>query len=239
LLSKDDFEDLESYVTIVSFYSEDLKEKKPRIIPSEFVIKGSRVANDFAVTHIKTATESRYILDGKSMSIPVNPFEIGSSLVNDYVNAKIGYKSGNPDANEPACMPGIALFPGRLSKEDVLAKYPKELSELKNLHQSWQRAIVVMADDEYARSGRQQKTISSDQRTAASQLGLSREWIIESSQIRTKNCPACESPVSEKATKCKECGCILDKKAYEELASKGLVPSIANQLATALQQVAK
>lgn len=210
MLDKSAFDQLEPSVTIVSIYWTDLNEFKPGLIPQNFVIKAPKPGEAFTVTHISRVINNHYIGEGKSLQIPINPYEIGNAIVEDFLNAKLESKS----VQEPHAHPGLMVLPGILTKEEVLKKYGTELENLRKSQTAWANRLVRRANDEWQRSGQQQRAIALDQVLAAKSLGLKPAWVQESSG---KLCPGCEASVSATAPKCMHCGCILDEEKYKQL----------------------
>ena len=157
--------------TIISVLPFKITEAKPGMIPPEFVIPAAP-DNDITVVNIGLCQTYIY-LDADRGSIPFTEFAgtVAKSIVDDYCMAQLEYRGND-------CKPGIFWVPEKVTKEEALKKYPKEITAIRAAQRMWFIRLVRMADDSWNRT-KKHSEISDIQRLAAAKLGIKRDWLIE------------------------------------------------------------
>jgi len=133
--------------------------------------------------------------------------------VRDHKTSIHGYVNG---VAEPGIEWVEGEFPNTTEGKKVLAAQHHAL--LKGMHDKqlkWFEMLVQFADDDWSRF-KMHKFITSLQRTAASTLGLEREWMTANEvQMAASKCKFCFQMVHPEAIVCGSCHGVLDMKAYQ------------------------
>jgi len=204
--------------TIVNLYPGRLEEIKPGVIPNVFIIEGAKDKESFTVTHI---TDAKYQTDpvaGRpSIFVPILAEEIAHSIVNDFVQSKVGTEPGGKG-------PGIFVLKGTFTVEEVEKKFKAQLDRARAFQNQWFSETVQIADNDWAVK-RSHLVIPQDAKWGAVWLGLNKEWnktLEEMLKKTTKTCPGCAFEVPLAAIICRDCKTILDPER-----AKGLKMAVA------------
>ncbi len=202
--------------TICSLVPFAIKEPyKPGLHPGSFPMSPSE-NNKPVLTIIKGVTRAQFDENFKQISVIV-PDEIAArSVVNDYILGQ----SYTSEEERPA----LFWVEGEWTKADFEKSFAKEIQKALDAQIAWFRKLVKIADDEWQHF-HQHKMISDLQRTAAKMLNFKREWLDDSSDMITK-CPACMTLVSQHATVCFACKCILNLEKFKEFQFAGTPQSV-------------
>ena len=201
--------------TIISIVPFAIAEEKPGIYPGYFVIP----ASTREAPEVLNVGESIYhveVDEGRSIVVKCSPHEIARSIVEDYVTSNLAYSENDNAA------PGIFWKPGFYTKIEVIAKFSKEIKDIKERQWKWFIKLVRMADDDWEKT-RQHKSISDMQRFACKALGQDRPWIIQPTEamLMSSNqiikCPSCMSVLQIGVVVCANCRCIIDMDKYKKL----------------------
>ena len=201
-----------SACTLVSLIPFELREEKPGVFPSLYVIPSAK-EKDFELLIIEEATSTMYVgLDKGNIVMPLKAEQVAKAIVRDYCIAQLAYAD---DA-----MPGLFWVYGRQDKKSILIEHAKELAEARRKQINWFMALTRMADDDWAKH-RRHATISRLQRFACNSLKMVREWANEPKQEDIKNCPGCMTQVHPLAVICAACRTVIDPEAYKKLQRAG------------------
>jgi len=185
---------------------------KPGLHPGSFPMKASD--GKPILTIIKNVTRAQFDQDYKQISIGVPDEVVANSVVEDFVNG-LSYTSAD-------ARPAIFYVEGEWSQADFEKSFQKEMEAAKERQITWFRTMVKIADDEW-QHWHQHKMITDLQRTAAKMLNFKREWLDDSTDMIVK-CPACMTLVSQHASVCFACKCVLDPKKYSQFQFLGGTP---------------
>jgi len=153
---------------------------------------------------IKNVTRAQFNENFAQISVPVPDEVVAASVVGDYI-------LGQSNTSTVEC-PALFFVEGEWTQEGFEKSFVKEMKEALDKQTAWFRKLIKIADDEW-QHWHQHKMISDLQRTAAMMLNMKREWLDDSSDMIVK-CPACMTLVSQHASVCFACKCILDQKKY-------------------------
>jgi hypothetical protein len=156
------------------------------------------------LTIIKNVTRAQFNENFAQISVPVPDDVAANSVVSDYI---LGQSFTSTEER-----PALFFVEGEWSQADFEKNFAKEMQAAIERQLNWFRKLVKIADDEWQHF-HQHKMISDLQRTAALKLNMKREWLDDSSDMIVK-CPACMTLVSQHASVCFACKCILDAKKY-------------------------
>lgn len=197
--------------TVVSIVPFDIVENKPALYPARYFIKASD-GIEVEVLHVDQGHHFVY-LDESRESLRVNTpsNEIARSIVDDFMSGQL--------RTTGTCRPGLFWLPGYLTVEDVKSFHNEKLMRAKMYQQSWLRAIVNLADDDWKKF-HQHTVISDFQRIAGAILKLrpeEHEWLGTRGEDTSGTCPACGLLHQKNIAVCPGCRCVLDKAKYESL----------------------
>lgn len=157
--------------TVVSLFPFKIVEKKPAMIPPEFVIPAA-AKDDFVILNVGICNTYIY-MDAERGSMPFPEFAgtVADSIVNDFIMAQLEYRDDN-------CKPGLFWVPGKHTKEDIKKNFAAELAAAKAAQINWFKRLVYVADDSWNRV-KKHSEISDVQREAVRQLNIKRDWLID------------------------------------------------------------
>lgn len=178
---------IEPMSTVLSMLHIELREEKPGLVPSLFVIKAGSMDHP-SITHIKAARHYVY-LDGDRGSLPVRDasYEVARSIVEDFSSAQLAVSDG--------VFPGICWFPGELTLKEIQAhkEFGPILTTVKIAHQRWLNELTKMADNDFAKY-KQHNVVSGFQRKIAEIMRLDSKkhpWMNEDNSLESEVCPGC------------------------------------------------
>ena len=200
--------------TVISMLHHEIREEKPGLVPSIFVIKAGSMEKP-SVTHIKAAKHFVY-LDGDRGSLPIRDasYEVARSIVEDYTTSQMGVSEG--------VYPGLCWFPGELTLKEIQEneEFNVMLSAVKIAHMRWLNELIRMADNDFAKY-RQHNVVSGFQRVIANVMKIDPKkhpWMSDDNILESDTCPGCGNPVRPGLIihgGPGGCGYILDKKRYD------------------------
>ena len=200
-----------SKATIVSLLPIELHEIKPGTYPGDFRIPAAK-EGDFEILPIGDSVYYvQFVLDNRPpLKMTDTAEKTAESIVNDYITTVLGL---GPDAK-----PGLFWVPEHLDKKALAVKYATQLATARAQQVKWFTNLVRIADDEWVKSGKMHRSISSLQRSASKFLGLEREWYIEpTTELGPIHCPACRTIVHPLAIVCEKCRAVLKPDEYKKL----------------------
>jgi hypothetical protein len=204
----------EDSCTIISVVPVPIHEKKPGLLPGEYIIPAvQKPMEDVELLHVVRGKFPVYIDENRPALIVPEPSDrICASIIRDYTTAIAGYEPGKAE-------PGLTFMRGALSKEEALDQKPL-LKQIRTLQNNWFKNLVALADDDWSKF-RMRRMIPGLAKVACSQLGLTREWNldVEIAQIDALNlthCKFCRSQIHQEALVCPNCQGILNPARYEK-----------------------
>ena len=195
--------------TVISIYPKEVREKKPGLIPEEYIIPpGTPKEPSSAI--IGDATFFHHQPLGMPAFRSVAPGEeVAKSIVNDFIKAQLKY-----DTNSH---PGLMWIPGTMPMDTFKFKHKDDLKALEQRQTRWFIALIKDADDDW-RKFHQHRMISDIQRFAAEQMKLVREWMKVDEAADMLDCKACGTRIPNFVVVCPNCRVIVDPEK-----AKGLV----------------
>ena len=205
------------HCTVASLIPWPLSEFKPGLLPGHYHIPKSDTKVPQCI-YISNKTIHYVYLDDVRGSLPARDpsDEVAASIVRDYNSSQIGVDEG--------AKPGLFWIPGYHEPQEIVLNFADQLVMAYESQNKWFLNLSRMADDDWTRY-RKHNVISDFQRTAAALIGWDpeeHEWMrAEIKQQGPKEemhlCPACNSPVSERAILCSVCKCILKPEEFKKL----------------------
>ncbi len=199
--------------TIVSMIHKEIREEKPGLVPSLFIIKPGSMEKP-SITHIHAAKHFVY-LDGDRGSLPVRDasYEVARSIVEDYSSSQLCISEG--------VYPGLFWLPGEILVEQLaFPEYAQIVSSVKIAHMRWCNELIKMADNDFAKH-RQHNVVSDFQRKVAEIMKADprkHEWMGANNTLENESCPGCGVPIRPGLIihgGPGGCGYILDRKRYD------------------------
>jgi len=199
--------------TVVNFLPYVISEKKPGLIPEDFLIPLS----DGLIPALLVVSDVRCPIYRGGEQPPFNmtiPGEqLANSIVNDYISSQMGYDENS----HPAVFWVLGEF---TDPKEILTRFKNEIAKAKKKQNNWFHSLVKAADDIWQRY-RQHKMITDTQRFAARAMGATnKEWYSSPEPVALITCPACKTLVEGNAIVCKNCKVVLNA---EEAKKLGLV----------------
>lgn len=197
--------------TVVSILPYPLWEKKPGLNPGDFRIPAAPEGR-FSLLTVERCTHPVYIDENRPRLIVPDPSDaVAQSICIDHKSAVIGFE------NEIA-EPGLDWVSGEFEDLKVFAaQHADILREMDRKQTQWFRALLSIADDDWARY-RQHKFITELQRTAATRLGqTNRDWLLTYRiEQSLSKCRFCYQQIHPLAIICPSCHGILDQEKYQK-----------------------
>jgi hypothetical protein len=149
-----------------------------------------------------------------------SPFEVATSIVNDWVGAML---TVSEDAR-----PGIFVANKSFkSQGEAAGELATEIADRLQAQHRWFVKLVNEADKEY-RTHNNGNAISDLQKVAARQLNLKdRPWLMDLTQMGLNNCPACYNPININAIICGHCKYVVNPEKYAQMTFASGIPSIS------------
>ncbi len=193
--------------TVISIFPKPLYESKPGIIPDSYAIPPGSMESPgvLAITDVRVPRPQAL---GQAPIITIEPgIQVAKSLVEDYCQSKV---CSAPDAH-----PGLIYVMGVYDSTAAKLRFGVELKVAEQKQNRWYKNLVVRADDDWSKF-RLHRMITDEQRMAANELHLVREWTsLDTNDFQT--CPGCSTRVLNTAAVCPSCSAILDEERYKKL----------------------
>ena len=185
--------------TVISIVPREVRMHAPGLSPDIFVLPPA-AEGDFEILHVKDSFFYVYRLEGEQIRVSEPGEIVARSIVTTFLGDQLGMTENGA--------PGLFWLPGVFSKEEIQAKYKKELDAARSRQVMWFKELVNLADDSWQKN-HLLRAISETQRDAARRLGLRKEWLVDYKQLT--QCPACGStlPIPD-ATVCAQCRTIIN-----------------------------
>ena len=189
-------------ITIVSFVPWEMKELKPGVIPTDFLIPAGDPKNEMpSVLVIEDAITNIYMgAERGTFPSPVPVEQLANSIVNDSVSAHIDIDT---DAK-----PALFWVPGEFTAKQIKDQFPDKCRQALDSQKRWGMKLIKSADDSWARF-RQHRMVTDPQRVFANLFGFTKEWAIAPEPVTFVKCPACTTLIESTAVVCKNCRAIL------------------------------
>lgn len=186
--------------TLVSFSKREIYEEIPGMQNS-----GYRIApcKSFAEPTLLGIDDSYYYkpdIEGNQDRVFVPSSAIAESIVHMHVTSQLASRADQ----HPAF---FAIVNNELTVGDLFKNHKKQVDDYLTRQRKWYEALVRLADDDWQQL-RRHNMISDVQRTAARELGLTREWLnaVDYTEIK-EDCPFCGSQLLNANTPiCPNCG---------------------------------
>lgn len=199
-----------SKATIVSLLPIQLNEFKPGLYPGQFQIPPVETGDFNILPVVDSIFYVSFALDNRPpMKITETAETVAASVVTGFVSTSLGTSN---DAE-----PGLFWVPDHLDKKAIALKHVMELNQAKVKQTKWFLNLVRIADDEWVKSGKMHRSISSLQRAAAKFLNLERDWFIEvATATGPTYCPACKVGIHPAAVICSHCRTVINEAEYKK-----------------------
>lgn len=199
--------------TLVSVMPFQFRDSKPTVYPSYVEIPKVDLPYDkFAIAVIPDAVTYVFLdADRGYMKRIILSDELAESLVEDFLG---GIVYADFDVR-----PGFFWVPNELTEKQVQEQCVDKLKDARKKQEDWFLRIVKIADDDWANS-HHHRSISPLQKEAAAQLGLEREWVIQSNrqtEVEFMKCPYCRILIDKESTVCSSCRNVINAKQFTEL----------------------
>jgi hypothetical protein len=195
--------------SLISYAKRDIFETIPGLQRATFDLPAS-MENIPTIIHVDDSHYFKPDIDGHQDRVFVPSEQIVKSVVHMHITSQLLYKVDQ----HPAlfCIPNIAV-----SLED-LKQYGDLVLGAIEKQRRWYVALVQLADDDWQLVHRH-NVISDIQRTAARELGLTRDWLIEIQDETGKgSCPFCGTGLlNSDAPICPTCGKVHNPTRMAEL----------------------
>ena len=206
--------------TIVSVFPKEIDEIKPTIFPRRFIIPAA-ADKEFSLLVLEGASVFRASTIDRMppTEIPINALELARSIVDDYLNSTWLSSRG-------ARCPGIFYIPGEYNNKTIFKyihsdgrTFDKMLIDYREIQKKWFVEVMNAADEFWARTNGNPRSIPEDARVAATILGLenTKPWMSNVVQSELDNCPSCGEMINTLYPVCRYCHAVIDKKKAEEL----------------------
>lgn len=199
----------EDICTVVSIIPFELREFKPGVYPGNFNIPACLNEEEPVMFYVGSSVHVMQIGNKAPITIETPSFRIAKSLVDDYMDGQLWL--------DEECRPGLTWLQGRVELDVFIDRHTATHKELLTSQRNWALEIIKHTDDDYKRY-RTHKVVSDQARYFAKKLGLDTEWMHEETLgLNDVRCPACHTPVDQKAIVCSACRCILKPEEYKKL----------------------
>lgn len=204
--------------TIISIFPKDVKETKPTLFPSEFLIKAG-TESEPSFTEISPASWFRETDENMpAVEIQVNAATLAESIVNDFALSFIKAVIG-------VAQPGLFWIPGKHTPKNISnysdengLTYSNLLGRAITLQRAWYVAMVQMADVDWSRTNGNPLSVSEWSKIAAKALGMAEKpWVKDFLAVSLYPCPACGTMGNPEFPKCGNCGYIINQAKAKEL----------------------
>ena len=198
--------------SLVSYSRRHIHEEIPGLLNAIFDLPPA-MGDIPTIMHIDDSAYYKPDLDGNQDKIRVSSEEIVRSLVHMHTTSQLAW---NIDQH-----PALFCLPNeQVTLETLRNRHAEKIEEALRKQRKWFRALVQIADDDWQQL-RRHNMISDIQRTAARELGLTREWLltIEDEENTVKEaCPFCGTGLLDpSAPICPTCGKIHNPAKLREL----------------------
>jgi hypothetical protein len=211
---------MEPRATVVSILPFEINDSKPNLYPGNFIIPAGDIQRPGLLSVGKSAFYIPMAFGAPSLQAFSSPFEVATSIVNDWVGAML---TVSEDAR-----PGIFVANKSFkSQGEAAGELATEIADRLQAQHRWFVKLVNEADKEY-RTHNNGNAISDLQKVAARQLNLKdRPWLMDLTQMGLNNCPACYNPININAIICGHCKYVVNPEKYAQMTFASGIPSIS------------
>lgn len=197
--------------TIVSVYPKFIRAVKHTIQPGVFEIAIGKPDAPVILVVGSSSWWKETDIHSPLLEIPNSSIQVASSVVTDYCNGLLG-------ASVPDAMPGLFFVMGEHTVKDIKDKFKNELAQAIARQNNWYRALVGIADTNWARTNGNPLVISDDMRMAAVELNLkNKDWMRDFQSMEQVRCIACGTFRNPAFPICGSCKAIVDKDKAKEM----------------------
>ena len=203
--------------TIVSFAKRAVHEELPGMNRDIYDIPPSENGIP-RILHVGDSYYYKPDIDGNQDRVLVQSQQIVESVVHMHITSQLLYRADQH--------PAVFSIPNReVDSDGVLSEFRDQVKAALARQKNWFISLVQMADDDWGRL-RKHQMITDLQRTAAIELGLKREWLMEIQDESEKgNCPFCGSVLFDAtAPICPVCHKVHNPERLSELEKKFKAP---------------
>src|SRR5215831_839399 len=197
--------------TVVSIFPFHIRETKPTISPSTFIIAPGSYENPTLLV-VGPSSWWREIDEKQPMlEIPVSSIQVADAIVRDYCNGLLG-------CNMSDIMPGLFYLQGAVQQKNLKIDHLPELDVAASKQRRWFEKLIELADIDWAKTNGNPLCINSLMRHAAKELGLeaTKDWMEDFKNLQMIRCIACGALRNPAFPVCGSCHAVIDKKRAEE-----------------------
>lgn len=196
--------------TIVTIYPRQITEVKVTLQPGTFHIPAGSYEKPGILVIGPSSWWREIDVEQPLLEIPTSSIVMADSIVKDYCNGLIA-------CNMSDAMPGIFYLQGAKTSEEVKKDHKFELDRAKLHQENWYRALIMMADVDWARTNGNPIAINNDARFAAKELGETRDWMKNFEKVGLVRCIACGNLRDPRYPICSVCKAIADPEMAKKL----------------------
>ncbi len=200
--------------TVVSFYTAEIAETKPGLIPSEFYLAAGSIDKPaFLVIH-DAKYYYRALHDSPTIPVPQPGEDVARAFVEDWIISK--------QASVPGVMqPAVFFLEGIWDEKRLRAEKAELIKEYLTMQGLWYQELIKLADNDWAKKPGSHQLVTEDAKRAAKVLNYERDWNLEtpimSQAPQMKLCRGCAMSIPMAAIVCSQCRTVQDEKAYAGL----------------------
>jgi hypothetical protein len=193
--------------TIVSIFPYRIFQRHIMMRPTFTEVPACKDMNVPVCHEIGTYSYNRYVLDGKSIKVPVSALEQANGIVNTFRRSIFyGSKTGNR-------LPGVEIVDGPITPEEFVEKYRTRHREMIEGQLNWYNALIELADGDWSIK-KDKRLITQLQVDAARRMNIDKEWAKDAITERKESCPACFGSVHPDAVICIHCRTVIKPEEY-------------------------
>jgi len=184
--------------SLISLAKRDILEEIPGLQYGHYPIPAAKDG----VPSILLIEDSYYYkpdIDGNQDKLLVASRQIAESIVHMHITSQLGYR---PDRH-----PALFCVPDEeVTIKTLEINHKDKIKDVLTKQHNWFTALVQIADDDWQQAHKH-NMISDIQRTAARELGLKRDWLMQIADETRSNCPFCGTGLLDiNAPICPTCG---------------------------------
>ena len=198
------------YSSLVSYARRDIFEMIPGLQCATYDLPAS-VGNIPTILHVDDSYYYKPDIEGHQDLVFVSSKQIVESIVKMHVTSQLLYRIDQH--------PALFCIPNLAANMDDLQAHGDLVMDALEKQKRWFVALVRLADDDWQMI-RRHNVISDIQRTAARELGLKRDWLIniEDESVSKGTCPFCGTGLlNPNAPICPSCGKVHNPARMAEL----------------------
>lgn len=196
--------------TIVSIFPYEIFQRHVKMMPSATRIPACEDEN-LPVCHVLGSySYDRYVLDGKSIRVPVTAFNQANGIVRTFKKSIFyGHRSEGR-------IPGVEVFDGEISTARFIKEYADKHAEMIESQLKWYNALIELADNDWSIK-EDKRFITRLQVDAARRLKLDKPWAKDAVSERRTQCTFCYGHIHPEAAICIHCKNIVNIEKYNAM----------------------